>query len=91
MLERSKNAASRKNVFYIFVMSIPMAHAQDIQKFEAEVAAIENAFAKTMVDRDLDAFKSYLAPDTTFWANNAPLRVAAAWQGFFQGADTPFS
>jgi hypothetical protein len=44
-----------------------------------------------MVDRDLDAFKSYLAPDTTFWANNAPLRVAAAWQGFFQGADTPFS
>jgi hypothetical protein len=35
-----------------------MAHAQDIQKFEAEVAAIENAFAKTMADRDFDAFKS---------------------------------
>ncbi len=70
------------------------AHAQSLEELRAEVAATENAFAQTMADRDFEAFKSFLAPDTVFWGGG-PQRgaeaVAAAWQGAFEGPDAPFS
>lgn len=49
---------------FLFINSA--AIAQDIKEMEAEVAKIENAFAKTMTDRDFDAFQSFLDPDTVF-------------------------
>ena len=60
----------------------------------AQVRAAENAFAKTMADRDLRAFESFLADDAIFFGR-AALRgkeaVVIAWQGFSEGAAAPFS
>ncbi len=71
------------------------AYAQTLEELRAEVAATENAFAQTMADRDFEAFKSFLAPDTVFWGGGRPQRgadaVATAWQGSFEGSDAPFS
>ncbi len=68
--------------------------AQPVGDIEAEVADVERAFAKTMADRDLAAFSSFLADDTVFWNGDAALRgkqaVIEAWKGFYDGAEAPF-
>lgn len=60
-----------------------------------EVKAREIAFAKTMADRDLDAFKSFISPEAVFFNGNTPVRgrdaIAEAWAPFFEGPDAPFS
>ncbi len=60
----------------------------------AQVRAAENAFAKTMADRDLRAFESFLADDAIFFGR-AALRgkeaVVNAWKGFYEGDEAPFS
>ena len=63
-----------------------------------EAAAVrdrEIAFARTMADRDFEAFRSFLAQDAIFFAGERALRgadaVAAAWRPFFDGAVAPFS
>ena len=62
---------------------------------EAEVEAREIAFAKTMEDRDLDAFLTFVSPEAIFFNGNEPLRgrdaIARAWAPFFEGAAAPFS
>ena len=59
------------------------------------VEAREIAFAKTMADRDLDAFLAFVSPEAIFFAGDDPLRgrdaVAAAWSSFFEGPTAPFS
>lgn len=61
----------------------------------AEVEAREIAFARTMADRDLEAFLSFISPEAIFFNGNQPLRgraaVAAAWARFFEDPDAPFS
>lgn len=60
-----------------------------------EVTAAEIAFAKTMADRDLYAFKEFLAEDTIWLSGKQPLRgphaVVQAWQKYFVGPKPPFS
>jgi ketosteroid isomerase-like protein len=60
-----------------------------------QVEAREIAFAKTMADRDLDAFLAFVAPEAVFFEGNEPLRgretIARAWAPFFEGAAAPFS
>ena len=61
----------------------------------SEVRAREIAFAKTMSDRDLEAFLSFVAPEGVFFNGNTPLRgrdaVREAWAPFFDGEVPPFS
>jgi ketosteroid isomerase-like protein len=61
----------------------------------AEVEAREIAFAKTMADRDFEAFLTFISPEAIFFAGNEPLRgreaVGAAWRAFFEGESAPFS
>jgi ketosteroid isomerase-like protein len=61
----------------------------------AEVEAREIAFAKTMADRDLEAFLSFVSPEAVFFNGNEPLRgreaIARAWAPFFDGPVAPFS
>ncbi len=61
----------------------------------SEVEAREIAFAKTMEDRDLDAFLSFVSPEAIFFNGNEPLRgrnaIAEAWAPYFEGATAPFS
>jgi len=61
----------------------------------AVVEAREIAFAKTMADRDFDAFQTFVSPEAVFFRRNEPLRgreaVAEAWAPFFEGETAPFS
>ncbi len=62
---------------------------------QAEVRDAERAFAKTMTDRDHEAFTSFLADEAIFFGGAGPLRgktaIAAAWKRFYEGPQAPFS
>jgi len=59
------------------------------------VRAREIAFAKTMADRDFEAFLSFIAPDAVFFNGNTPLRgreaVGDDWQRLFENEIAPIS
>jgi ketosteroid isomerase-like protein len=61
----------------------------------AQLRATEEAFARTMADRDHAAFVSFLAEEAVFFGRSGELRgrdaVAAAWKPLYEGADAPFS
>jgi hypothetical protein len=60
-----------------------------------EVRAVELAFAKTMADRDLDAFASFLDEEAVFFGPSEVLRgkaeVVSAWSILFQSPAAAFS
>jgi ketosteroid isomerase-like protein len=60
-----------------------------------QVAATERAFAKSMADRDLKAFESFLSEDTVFFSGPKPLHgkqaVIGFWGRFFKDPKPPFS
>lgn len=61
----------------------------------AEVEAREIAFARTMADRDLEAFLTFLSPEAIFFSGNEPIRgaeaIGKAWAPLFEGETAPFS
>ena len=61
----------------------------------AGLRAVEEAFARTMADRDHEAFVTFLAADAVFFGRHGEIRgreaVAAAWKPLFQGPVPPFS
>jgi ketosteroid isomerase-like protein len=73
----------------------PSKAAGQFEGAAAEVAAREIAFAKTMADRDLGAFSSFISPEAVFFTGNEPLRgreeIVRAWAPFFEGEAAPFS
>lgn len=60
-----------------------------------QVQAVEQAFAKTMADRDHEAFTSFLSQEAIFIAGPTTLRggqeIAERWKVFFEGPEAPFS
>lgn len=90
---------------HLFVASIAIAIAAacaspseqqiDLAARQQEVRARETAFAKSMADRDLAAFTSFISPEAVFvgvgGTTRGPQEIAAAWKGFFEGPDAPFS
>jgi ketosteroid isomerase-like protein len=60
-----------------------------------QVVATEQAFAKTMADRDFKAFVTFLSPDAVFFSGSdvtrGPVAVAAKWETYFAGREAPFS
>ena len=75
-------------------LSIGSAFAQSNAELAVQVRDTENAFAKTMADRDLEAFASFLAEDAFFFGQKG-LRgkkaVVEAWSKFYDGKTAPFS
>lgn len=73
----------------------PSAADGQVDEAAAEVEAREIAFAKTMADRDLEAFLTFISLEAVFFAGNEPLRgldaIAEGWAPFFDGEDAPFS
>ncbi len=59
------------------------------------VREAERAFARSMAERDLAAFESFVSKEALFFGGKGVLRgreaVAAGWKGFFEGAAAPFS
>jgi ketosteroid isomerase-like protein len=60
-----------------------------------QVIATEQAFAKTMADRDFKSFVTFLSPDATFFSGKAvmhgPAEVAVQWRPYYDGRKAPFS
>lgn len=75
----------------------PPAPAQPVDRaaMEKQVADTERAFAKTMADRDLAAFASFLSEETIFFSGPTPLRgkqaVVEHWKRFYEKPAAPFS
>ena len=67
----------------------------DFDAARQQVTEVEMAFARTMANRDLTAFASFIAPDAVFFSGKQPLRgrdaVVAAWKPFFDAPEAPFS
>jgi len=59
------------------------------------VEAREVAFAKTMEDRNFNAFLSFVSTEAVFFNGNEPLRghdaITQAWAPFFEAETAPFS
>ena len=68
---------------------------QDRASLQREVIEAERAFAKTMADRDHQAFTTFLSKEAVFWGeadvSRGHTEVAAAWKKLFEGARAPFS
>ena len=62
---------------------------------QQEVRNTERAFAQSMVDRDHEAFATFLSNEAVFFSGSQVLRgkeaVAQAWKRFFEGPTAPFS
>jgi len=73
----------------------PSVGAQQREGVAAMVESREIAFAKTMADRDPDAFLAFIALEAVFFNGSEPIRgrdaVAQAWAPFFEGEVAPFS
>lgn len=76
------------------VAATPVA-GPDIAALEAEAHAAETAFARTMAERDLEAFAGFIAEDAIFSPGTNTLRgraaIVAAWSKYFEGEQAPFS
>jgi ketosteroid isomerase-like protein len=66
-----------------------------VDNVRSEVETREIAFAKTMADRDFDAFLNFVSPEAVFFKVNEPLRgrdaISQAWTPYFEGETAPFS
>jgi ketosteroid isomerase-like protein len=73
----------------------PAAGNADTAAANKQVIAAEQAFAKTMADRNFKSFVKYLSPDAVFFSGNEVARgaaaVAAKWEPYFSGREAPFS
>lgn len=67
----------------------------DVAALEQQLREAETAFARSMADRDLESFASFIAEDAIFVNGRAPLRgkqaILAAWSGYFEGEQAPFA
>jgi len=72
-----------------------VAQRSDTATAQRQVMETERAFAKSMADRDLSAFSSFIAPDAVFFTGPEPRRgkqaVVDAWKRFYEKPDAPFS
>ncbi|MGA2551385.1 MAG: nuclear transport factor 2 family protein [Burkholderiaceae bacterium] len=72
-------------------VSTPASRARE----EAQVRATEAAFAKTMADRDSQAFAKYISAEAIFLSGKDATRdkeqIVKQWQGYFKSAQAPFS
>jgi ketosteroid isomerase-like protein len=79
----------------IWLNSPSVAHAESNAALVEQVRAAETAFAKSMAERNLAAFGSFVSSDAIFIGSKSVLRgraaVVAGWKPFFDGASAPFS
>lgn len=78
----------------LMTLAAPVAFAEDLAALTEQVRATEIAFAKTLADRDVKAFRALIAADV-IWLADQPLRgpdqVLTRWQKFFDAPQPPFS
>ena len=69
--------------------------AADTAALRQQVAETERAFARTMADRDHDAFMTFISGEAVFIMGESTLRgkaqVGEGWKRFYDGPKAPFS
>jgi ketosteroid isomerase-like protein len=75
--------------------AVAPARPERLESLSREVASAERAFARTMADRDLDAFAVFVADDAVF-RDGADLligrtAVVDGWRPLFRPGPAPFS
>ncbi len=79
----------------LLVLFTPSLYAKNIAQLEQEVWEVEKAFAKTMADRDFNAFKTFLDPNAVFFAGTQIMRgseeIAEQWRSLYVNEYAPFS
>ena len=73
----------------------PSRAQTDVAALATQVKDVERAFAKTMADRNHDAFVSFLSDEAVFISDPQTLRgrqaVASAWKRFYDAPQAPFA
>ena len=76
-------------------LSSPAPAQPSPESLRAQVTEAERAFARSMAERDHAAFTRHLSEQAIFYGPQGALlgkaTVAAAWKGFFDGPQAPFS
>ena len=75
---------------------VPQPSAQEkLAELTHQVEETERAFAKTMADRDLAAFASFVSSEAVFMSGHTPLRgksaVVKRWKALYEKPTAPFS
>ncbi len=88
---------ARRRVLWV-VLSVGSSAGEVAGQTDAAVSQVEAreiAFAKTMADRDFDAFLTFISPEAVFFNGDEALRgrdaIARAWEPLFDGPAAPFS
>lgn len=72
-----------------------MKKVRTVEEARQEVINAERAFAKSMADRDLNAFASWLSEEAIFFTTLTPLRgkesIVTYWSRYFTSVEAPFS
>jgi ketosteroid isomerase-like protein len=76
--------------------NVPLDAQPASAALQHQVFAAERAFARSMAERNADAFASFVADEAIFFGGGTgPLRgkseVVSAWSAFFDGEAAPFS
>jgi ketosteroid isomerase-like protein len=86
-----------RTVFIAVAVSVAVIGlaASDAGQAAAQVREAETAFAKTMADRDWQAFTAFISQEAVFFGRQRVLRgreaVAAGWKPYFDAPQAPFS
>ena len=66
-----------------------------LSELQKQVFDRENAFAKSMKDRDYQAFTSFIADEAIFFSGDKPLKgkqeVLKTWKAYYESDSAPFS
>lgn len=91
----------RKALAPIFALSVAfLLYAAAVGRseppgLERQVDAVERAFARSMAERDFDAFRSFLDEEAVFLGGGTARRgksqIAGHWSRYFEGEEAPFS
>ena len=81
-------------IFYLPYFNL-LAAENENEILQAQVRAHEIAFARTMQDRDFEAFLGFISSEAIFFNGNEPLRgldaIAQVWAPFFENEAAPFA
>ncbi len=81
---------------FLFALMIGViGFGQTQTELTEQVRQTETAFARTMADRNAEAFTSFLSPETVFMSNGqvskGPREVSERWKRYFEAPQPPFS
>lgn len=83
------------SVAIVLLLVATVSAQPPIAVLQQQVFAAERAFARTMADRDAEAFGRFLADEAVFFDGATALRgkalVTSGWAPFFEGKVAPFS